>query len=95
MAQRLAEYIQNAKSEAQSKTTIFKYPEHAIMCDDILSNTFTLEDQIKYFTENVDELERRIMMLFESENLLFFKSETEMTLMGKGVLYVFISGIRI
>merc|ERR1711893_76186 len=53
---------------------LFNYPKMAMLREDIYEKTFSLEDQIKYFKCNEDELERRIMMLLESDSYFFTAS---------------------
>ena len=39
--------------------------------EDLMEKTFSLEDQIRYFKSHENELERRIMLLLESDSFFF------------------------
>ena len=39
--------------------------------EDLMEKTFSLEDQIRYFKSHENELEKRIMLLLESDSFFF------------------------
>jgi len=47
------------------------YPKIAMTREDLYETTLSLEDQIQYFKSHEDELERRIIMLLESDTFFF------------------------
>ena len=61
---------------------LFNYPKMAMLREDIYDKTFSLEDQIQYFKCNEDELERRIMMLLESDSY-FFTANTDINMKAR------------
>ena len=63
---------------------LFNYPKMAMLREDIYEKTFSLEDQIQYFKCNEDELERRIMMLLESDSY-YFTAETEIDMKARDI----------
>jgi len=62
---------------SEDNKEIFNYPKMAMTREDLYDKTLSLEDQIQYFKSHEDELERRIIMLLESDTF-FFTSLTEL-----------------
>ena len=62
---------------SEDNKEIFNYPKMAMTREDLYDKTLSLEDQIQYFKSHEDELERRIIMLLESDTF-FFTSTTEL-----------------
>merc|ERR1711962_780977 len=67
----LIESAVNDDSSEEFQILRFKYPKKAMTRDDFYDKTFDLEAQIHYFNENEDELEKRIMLMLESDSLFF------------------------
>jgi len=76
---KLSDILQFSENEE-----LFKYPQMAMTREDVDTKTFSLEDQIQYFKSHEDELERRIMLLLESDSF-FFTSNTEITLKARDI----------
>merc|ERR1712062_119780 len=57
--------------QSEENPELFKYPQMAMNREDFMEKTFSLEDQIRYFKSHENELERRIMLLLESDSFFF------------------------
>ena len=56
----------------------------AMTREDLYDKTFSIEDQIRYFKSHEDELEKRIMLLLESDTF-FFTTLTEVTMKARDI----------
>jgi len=63
---KLSELIQS-----EENPELFEYPQMAMYREDLMEKTFSLEDQIRYFKSHENELDRRIMLLLESDSFFF------------------------
>jgi len=65
--------------KSEENLELLKYPQMAMTREDLYDKTFSIEDQIRYFKSHEDELEKRIMLLLESDTF-FFTTWTEMNM---------------
>merc|ERR1711953_37880 len=57
--------------QSEENLELFKYPQMVMNREDLREKTFSLEDQIQYFESHENELERRILLLLESDSFFF------------------------
>ena len=76
---KLSELIQS-----EENPEFFEYPQMAMNREDLYDKTFSIEDQIRYFKSNENELDRRIMLLLESDSF-FFTTLSEVNMKARDI----------
>ena len=70
--------------KSEENLELLKYPQMAMTREDLYDKTFSIEDQIRYFKSHEDELEKRIMLLLESDTF-FFTTWTEVNMKARDI----------
>ena len=70
--------------QSEENPELLKYPQMAMYREDLMEKTFSLEDQIRYFKSHENELDRRIMLLLESDSF-FFTTLSEVNMKARDI----------